>query len=224
MIPTRRHALAALLVVASVAACADPGRPSASPSAEPSGDAVPSAEPSPAVSAVASGLATIPPLVTAPPPAGPTPDPATPDPSTEPGGGTAAACSGTPANRDFYGDVAAAVSWTVYCPVLPDGWFVETGEYRLAGGGMLAIDYRGPNGARLELREGTFCADEDGCVPPGEVVGPTAFGDREGQLVATGEAWAVTVEAGAPISWLATGSGLDETAFRAIVAAFATVG
>ena len=224
MIPTRRHALAALLVVAAVAACADPGRPSPPSSAERSAEPSAASEPSPAASPARSGGATLPPLLTAPPNPSPTPAPvATPASSDEPDG-VAAACSGTAANRDFYAAVAAAVSWTVYCPVLPDGWFVETGEYRLAGGGHLAIDYRGPNGARLAVREGAFCSDGDACLPPGEVVGPAALGDREGELIASGDTFAVSVDTGARISWLATGSGFDEAAFRAIAAAFATVG
>ena len=115
----------------------------------------------------------------------------TPGPSAEAspssGAGPAEDCTGTEENRMFYGSVAAAVDWTVYCPVLPAGWFVESGQYRLAAGGRLAIAYRGPGGARFSLAEGAWCTDGSGCVPAGTEIGPTAFGDRTGTLIATAD-------------------------------------
>ena len=79
---------------------------------------------------------------------------AEPTDEASPSAGPASACSGTAENKDFYAAAAAAVQWTVYCPVLPKGWFVVTGRYRLAGGGRLEISYRGPSGASFTLREG----------------------------------------------------------------------
>ncbi len=136
------------------------------------------------------------------------------------GGGSAAACSGLPTNRDFFASAAGALDWDVYCAVFPDGWFVETGSYRLRDGGQLTIAYRGPNGARLELRQGAFCGDPSGCVPSGQEQGQAAFGDRQGTFVALdGGGYAVVVERGAPISWLAIGANIDEASFRALAAA-----
>ncbi len=136
------------------------------------------------------------------------------------GDGSAAACSGLPTNRDFFAAAAAALDWDVYCGVFPEGWFVETGSYRLRDGGQLTIAYRGPNGARLELRQGAFCGDPNGCVPSGQEQGQAAFGDRQGTLVVLdGGGYAVVVDRGAPISWLAIGANLDEASFRALVAA-----
>lgn len=133
------------------------------------------------------------------------------------GAGSAAACSGDDRNQDFYASMAAAVEWTVYCPVLPDGWFVDDGRYRLAGGGWLEISYDGPGEARLSLRQGAFCTSGDGCVPGGQPVGQSAFGDRTGDLVATDDgAFAIVVDRGATPSWLLVVSGLDEAAARAI--------
>jgi hypothetical protein len=117
-------------------------------------------------------------------------------------------------------DAAAALTWTVYCPVFPDGWFVETGSFRLGGGGTLRIAYKGPNGARLELREGAICGDPSACRPSGQESGTTAFGDREGTLIALeGGGHAVVVDAGAPVSWMAIGANLDEATFRDLAAA-----
>lgn len=134
-------------------------------------------------------------------------------------------CTGTDENRTFYGSVAAAVAWTVYCPVLPSGWFVETGQYRLAGGGRLAIAYRGPGGARFTLEEGAWCTDGSGCVPSGTDMGATAFGDREGTLIATETgSFAIVVDASATISWSLVGVGLDEATVRSFGAALIAVG
>lgn len=132
--------------------------------------------------------------------------------------GSADACTGNDANREFFVAAANALDWTVYCAILPSGWFVGAGEYRQAGGGRLEISYEGPSGARLELRQGAFCGDANGCVPDGSDAGEAVFGDMDGALVALDDGgWAVAVDRGASISWLAIVSGADEAAARAIV-------
>ena len=144
----------------------------------------------------------------------------TPSPAVE----AASDCTGTAENRTFYGSVAAAVSWTVYCPVLPSGWFVEQGSYRLAGGGRLVITYRGPAGAHFTLREGNWCTDGTGCAPSGADGGTTAFGDHEGSLVTGSDgSVAIVVDAGAPVSWELAGDGLDEGTVRMFGAALIAV-
>lgn len=138
---------------------------------------------------------------------------------------SAVACSGSAENRSFYASMAAAVDWTVYCPVLADGWFVQNGEYRVADGGRLEIEYQGPDRARITLDEGAFCTVQGGCVPPGVDVGPTAFGDRDGTLVALDDgSWAVAVDREAALSWLLVVTGLDEVATRTIAARLVVVG
>ncbi len=145
-------------------------------------------------------------------------------PSGSPGSGPAAACSGSDQNRNFFTDAAKALSWTVYCAKLPSGWFVDSGEYRRAGGGRLEITYRGPGGARFELHEGAFCSFADGCVPSGLEVGEAALGDQPGRLIATDEGgFAIVVDGDGTISYLAKGSGMDENAFRALAAAVVAV-
>jgi hypothetical protein len=143
----------------------------------------------------------------------------TEEPTDEPssGAGPASACSGSTENQDFFADAAAAVDWTVYCPVLPDGWFVVTGRYRLAGGGRLEISYRGPGGASFTLREGAFCGDPDGCIPAGSELGGAAFGDRNGTMIAADDgSWAIVVDAGANPSWLLVAEVASEEAARKI--------
>jgi hypothetical protein len=150
------------------------------------------------------------------------PEPAATSPSDSPDAspanpGSASACSGSDENRDFFASMAAAVDWTVYCPVLPDGWFVDDGQYRLAGGGWMRIGYDGPGDARILLQQGAFCAESDGCVPAGPDVAESAFGDRTGLLVAGDDGgWSIVVDRGAARSWLLTVNGLDEAGARTI--------
>lgn len=149
------------------------------------------------------------------------PDSASPGSSADPSAGTgnAAACSGSDENRDFFASMAAAVTWTVYCPVLSDGWFVENGQYRLANGGWMEISYDGPGDAGIVLRQGSYCEASDGCVPAGSEIGDTAFGDRTGRLVAAADgSWAIVVDRGAVPSWLLVVRGLDEASARTIAA------
>lgn len=132
---------------------------------------------------------------------------------------SASSCSGSDENRDFFASMAAAVEWTVYCPVLPDGWFVDDGHYRLANGGWMEISYDGPGEARFVLRQGAFCETGDGCVPAGIETGDAPFGDRTGRFVAGADgSWAIVVDRGAVPSWLLVVQGLDESGARTIAA------
>ena len=161
------------------------------------------------------------------PSAAATPDPATEEPTSEPEPTDApaeGACTGNDENLAFYAEFAVVVDWTVYCPALPRGWFVGTGQWRQADGGRLEISYRGPNGAGLMLQEGSFCPGEGDCVPGGEDLGPTPFGDRDATLVATADGWAIVVGRGERPSWLLTVTGVDEAGARAIAADLVSVG
>lgn len=120
--------------------------------------------------------------------------------------------------------MAAAVDWPVYCPVLPDGWFVQNGQYRLADGGRLEIVFQGPQRAQITLDEGAFCTIAGGCVPPGEDVGATAFDGRDGTLVALNDgSWAVALDREGSLSWLLIVTGLDEGTARSVAAGLVVV-
>lgn len=190
---------------ATIAPSADPsaGGPSGAPSAEPSSE--PSSEPSTE------------PSVTP----GSTPTPGTsPDPNASPTTEPEAACTGSDDNRAFFAAAAVVMDWDVYCAVLPSGWFVQSGQYRQANGGFLEITYSGSGGRTLALREGAFCGDPSGCVPAGPEIGAASFGAIEGTLISGADgSWAVVVARGQSLSWLAVGSGMDETAFRALAGA-----
>jgi hypothetical protein len=137
----------------------------------------------------------------------------------------AAVCTGSDDNRDFFTDAAAALHWTVYCAVLPSGWVVDAGSYRLANGGKLEIAYRNRSGARLELHEGAFCTADGGCVPAGSDAGSASFGDLPGRLIAAGAgSWALSVDSDKPISWLAIGTSFDQATFSDATGALLRVG
>ena len=141
-----------------------------------------------------------------------------------PSEGAAAACSGNDENRAFFAAVAQDVAWEVYCAVLPTGWFVDAGAFRLAGGGKMEISYKGPGGQRIEVREGTYCAGVDDCIPTGPDAGTASFGDRPARLVDVGSgAWLVVAEGG-DVNWEAKGIGMDGPTLAGHTAAFARVG
>jgi hypothetical protein len=223
--------LALIGVTAFVAGCG--GTPTPSPSA--AGSSSPSAATSAAASTQAQSASPVSdgfPTPSAEPDGSPSPDASgtqlpTAGPSPRPG--SADACSGSAENRDFYAALAASVAWDVYCPVLPAGWFVDSGpnsgSYRLANGGQLSITYRGPDGARLVIREGNYCAGRPDCIPSGTDAGGARFGDRDARLLDLGDgSWLVVVASpGGDLAWQATGSGVDGSALVGYTAAFARV-
>jgi hypothetical protein len=182
---------------------------SAEPAASPSGTDTASAAPSAGSDGSPSPQGSASPLPSA-------------DASARPG--SADACSGTAENRDFYAALAASVAWDVYCATLPQGWFVESGSYRLSNGGQLSITYKGPGGARLAVREGGYCAGHPDCIPAGTDAGAARFGDRDARLLDIGNgSWLVVVVPTADVGWQAVGTGMDGTALGAYTAAFGRV-
>jgi len=104
--------------------------------------------------------------------------------------------------------------------VLPSGWSLIAGTYRLADGGRITIQFRRrADNATFELDEGSFCSDSSGCVPSGTAAGSGPFGDLTGDLVQTSSGFAVVVARGEKPSWLAIGGGLDQATFTALTSA-----
>ena len=115
------------------------------------------------------------------------------------------------------------MSWSVYCAVLPPGWHLDTGNFRLANGGHLDVIYVGPAGAQLAIAEGNVCdglgTDVDVCAPRDSVIGSAAFGDMTGELGRLSNGLVLDVERGANPSWRATGLGIADAQFVALCAA-----
>jgi hypothetical protein len=222
-VPTRHRSFLPLplliVVVIAVSACIGGeavATTSPAPSVSPSGPASASASPSASLPASPSAE----PTVTETPIETPGTSPEASASASSGAAGDVSSCSGSDDNRKFFSDAAASLDWPVYCPVLPARWNVTTGSRRGSGsGGQVVISYKGPNGATLDLHQGSFCNDADGCVGSGNEVGPAAFGDKNGTLIALDDGgYALVVDRGARPSWLAIGAGLDEAAFRDIAA------
>jgi hypothetical protein len=145
-----------------------------------------------------------------------------PTPSASPSG-AASACQPAGSNPNFWPGIAQSVSWDVYCAVLPKGWTVDAGQYRLAKGGWLKISYKGPNGAAIFLCEGSFPTDP-GCSISGADSGDATFGSKPGTLVTTDAGgFAIAVDRGQQPSWLMIASGLDQATTTSLGAALALV-
>ena len=165
-------------------------------------------------------------------PRSPTPTEERPTPSEEPAEsdeasgepGAAATCTGSDDNRAFFEGIARAADWPVLCGVLPAGWFVSQGSYRLANGGKLLISYKGPGGATIALSQGAFCGDDDGCVPDGSELGGAALGPLEATLYETADGFGIIAAPAENPSWLMTTEGLDRESAVSLAAALAEVG
>ncbi len=236
----RRATVASILLAALLAAaCGGTTPPADSGSASAAGGtptipaSVASAAPSDIPSSMEPSAASDPSVS---PEASPT-DAATPEPTSSdaPSDAPSPSATATPAsgatpcqpegnNPNFWPGIGQSVSWSAYCAVLPKGWSVTTGKYRLANGGWLTITYKGPGGATLALSEGSFCTDGGGCVPSGSEVGDAAFGSLAGRLVATDAGgFAIVVARGQQPSWLLVTSGVDQATTVAFGAALAKV-
>jgi len=224
-----RHVSAAiglLALVALLAACASASSTNPPPSDTPAAtSSAPSVAPaSPASVAPATPADSAGPTAPAEESAAPPSEAAASD-SPSPGGGAAAACSGTDNNRDFYADAASALSFSVYCPVLPRGWFVQQGDYQLQGGGQLHITYKGPAGASLELIERGPCGEGDDCIPSGTEEGDRSFGDLPATLVALDDGGLmIAAENVTDGRWWIIGRGVDEVTLTQIASDLVLVG
>jgi hypothetical protein len=196
------------------------GTPTSAPTSSPPASLPPSSAPSASAVVEPSATASSEPTATdtGQPPSEP-PASGSDEPSTSPSS-AASVCSGAKDTPDFYASFAGSVSFPVYCAVLPAGWSLVSGTYRLANGGHIQINFRRKSdNATFELDEGSFCTDSTGCVPAGTASGSGPFGDLSGNLVQTSSGFALVVAKGEKPSWLAIGNGLDQAAFLALTSA-----
>jgi hypothetical protein len=144
---------------------------------------------------------------------------ATPSGSEAPSPSSDAPCTSSTTNPTFFSTIAESVSWTVYCAVLPAGWYFQLGNYDLNGAGQMTVTYKGPGGVHLQLQEGAFCTGgESVCATHDSIIGPTAYGDQTGQLMTLVPGYVVYVSPGVPPSWAAASVDLPESTFVRLVA------
>jgi hypothetical protein len=145
------------------------------------------------------------------PPAG------TPVPST--------ACTGSASNQAFFASAAKQFSWSVYCAVLPTGWFLTAGDFH---GNQLTATYKGPGGAIVNLKEGGFCTTSAAvCTPRDHPLGTAMFSDQVGGLVALGPTaaggFAIYVSGGTAHAYEINSTGPTQAKFVAYAAALVKV-
>jgi hypothetical protein len=215
-----------LLVVFTAAACTGASTPSSAPPDDtfpldtPPIDQTdePTTEPEPEES-----FPTEPPLVTSEPEES---FPTEPPLITSPPGSAipAEACSESTDVQNFYATVVSRVDWDVYCPGLPTGWRIQTGNYDVSGVGYFVISYTNRTGSRLELSEGSFCGAPTGCAYDGEDAGAASFGDLAGTLFAGSDgSWTIVADPGAGASYMLIGRSIDEATFRELAVNMARV-
>jgi hypothetical protein len=159
----------------------------------------------------------------------PTPiEQATPAASTAPPAATAvpsSTCTGSVANQAFLAEVAAKMSWDVYCPVLPSGWYFTSGTYEQPYGGRLKMTFKGPGDATLEVDEGSFCVtDASTCSPNTATIGSANFGDLPGSLDSlSSSSLVIYVTPGTPVAYTLIATGLSQEQFVSTAATFAKV-
>jgi hypothetical protein len=155
----------------------------------------------------------------------PTPEP-TPSPTQRPVATTApyTLCVPAPGDKQYWTEASSAMSWDVYCPVLPSGWFVTGGSYD-GSAGTIHMAYGGPGGATLVIDEGAFCTSSAAtCSPHSTVVGTTEFGDLTGSLDTLADGGlAVYINAGTATGYSLTGASLSQADFTSIAATLVKV-
>lgn len=136
-------------------------------------------------------------------------------------------CSETIDDAGFFKAASYSAAYDVYCAVLPAGWRLASSTDPQAAAISMTVTYVGPNGASLELSEGTLCSKgQNACPSGGTDIGTAMFGDREGRLVegSSGADFALFVAPGQSPAWTATGSGMSLETFKALTAALIIVG
>jgi len=166
------------------------------------------------------------PAVTPSPSVSPTPSPTlSPTPTPAPTS-AAAACTGTADNKAFFAKAAGAMSWTVYCAVLPSGWSLTKGSYEKAPDGYLSIAYaRGS--MEFGLHEGNVC----GIVAVGfcswhsfaTVQGAGAFDHLAAEFYAYGPYFIIDTGYGTAHEYMVYGTGMTQAQFVAYAAALRAV-
>jgi hypothetical protein len=138
--------------------------------------------------------------------------------------GSGLACTGTAEHLAFFVEAANALTFNIYCAVLPSSWWLSAIEYRQPDGGYLAISYKNLSGGVITVGEGNFCAGASACWASASDLGTASFGDKSGLLKQlSGGRYAVFVDPGTASGYQITGKGMSQADFVAMAAAMAKV-
>jgi serine/threonine protein phosphatase PrpC len=137
------------------------------------------------------------------------------------------ACTGRQPSHGFFSSASRDLPFSVYCGVMPTGWYVAWGQYTFVDGGQLEVTYSGPQGETIYLYEGLRCMPAgSGCPPDGDTLGPANFGDMAGTLYSLGSADGYVVYSGASLSgqYKLVGSGVSQANMLAMASRLVRIG
>jgi hypothetical protein len=138
--------------------------------------------------------------------------------------GSGLACTGTAEHLAFFVEAANALTFNIYCAVLPSSWWLSAIEYRQPDGGYLTISYKNLSGGVITVGEGNFCAGVATCWASASDLGTASFGDKSGLLKQlSGGQYAVFVDPGTASGYQITGKGMSQADFVAMAAAMVKV-
>jgi hypothetical protein len=138
--------------------------------------------------------------------------------------GSGLACTGTAEHLAFLVEAANALTFNIYCAVLPSSWWLSAIEYRQPDGGYLTISYKNLSGGVITVGEGNFCAGAPACWASASDLGTASFGDKSGLLKQlSGGQYAVFVDPGTASGYQITGKGMSQADFVAMAAAMVKV-
>jgi hypothetical protein len=144
--------------------------------------------------------------------------------STATAAGSGLACTGTAEHLAFFVEAANALTFNIYCAVLPSSWWLSAIEYRQPDGGYLTISYKNLSGGVITVGEGNFCAGAPACWASASDLGTASFGDKSGLLKQlSGGQYAVFVDPGTASGYQITGKGMSQADFVAMAAAMVKV-
>lgn len=135
----------------------------------------------------------------------------------------AAGCTGSPDNQAFFVEAAAALSFDVYCAVLPSGWWLQSGSYTGASGGFVQVEYKTAGTSYFDVWEGSWCPPSKACIGPGGLLGPASFGGLSGSLYLNNTTYTLRVGSVSHQQYLMVGSGMNQAQFVALAAALIKV-
>ena len=241
LVSSARRGAVALALLVAIAGCSS-AKPTpiivlVTPSPAQTEAETPTPEPTPEATATPEATPTdTPAAATATPSASPIASPSAassstlaPVPSMTPGPATACTGSSDPVHgaeyTAFWTAAAKALPFSVYCGVVPGGWFFNGSTYTQPNGGHLGAkySYKTTSGPSIQIDEGGD-ASKFTSVTPGATLGSAIFGDLPGTLYAgSSGGFVLQVAPGTARAYQAVGTGVTKATFVNIVDALMKV-
>ena len=150
------------------------------------------------------------------------------------------ACSGSATTKAWWTTAANQVGPAIYCGIVSGSWYFNGASDTWGSKGTVVALYQTSGGAKIVLLEGAFClTSAAACSPHDSTIGAAKFGDLNGTLytcgtshgclsnpqypIGAGAGLTIYVNPGAVAAYTATGRGVDQATFVAIVGALVRV-